>query len=639
MTTEIFRDPVLYIDCTSTVRSGLNTGVQRVVRALIAQAAEFAEVLHIDCIPVCNQFNQFYLLKDAETITVDSQERYTPVDFRHRDIYFCPDAFWTMNMYSWYPFLRDRGVLVATLIYDLIPLTNPELCTPEDVQIFEKALLLVVEHSDLLLCISRQTRQSLMGYCGTHDVPLNAALCPVIPLAPALKRHVSVISVAPDRLPKYDFFLMVGTVEPRRGYAEALREFSAYWTQGGKGGLLVIGKLGAAAAEIVAELEALAASGAPVSWLKDADDLTLAAAYRRAIAVVCASRVEGYGMSVSEGLAYNGLVLANRLPVFGEFAGALPYYFDIEIAGDLTRLLAQVRQLRRVDGSVELGSWSETARSIASHLAQVSAIYGEHAAIELTKNSEEAVRWAHWLIYGRLCSPEDIGLWMRYSNVAAMHAAMKHEVRNSSAPLSEDFVRWAQLILNGRDAVSPDEVDAWRSLCETGDALCEHLRHEARRLDMPITKEFVVWAQLILNGRDAVSPDEVDAWRSSCETGDALCEHLRHEARRLDMPITKEFVVWAQLILFGRQGLPDDEILYWITVCPQRTDYLRVLWHQKNAPNAPLTSDLVRSAYAFILGRESCTDEEAVFWLGRCKTLKELREHLLHEVVQASVKK
>ena len=588
MTTEIFRDPVLYIDCTSSVRSGLNTGVQRVVRALIAQAAEFAEVLQIDCIPVCNQFNQFYLLKDAETITVDSQERYTPVDFRHRDIYFCPDAFWTMNMYSWYPSLRDRGVLVATLIYDLIPLTNPELCTPEDVQIFEKALLLVVEHSDLLLCISRQTRQSLMEYCGTHDVPLNAALCPVIPLAPALKRHVSVISVAPDRLPKYDFFLMVGTVEPRRGYAEALREFSAYWTQGGKGGLLVIGKLGAAAAEIVAELEALAASGAPVSWLKDADDLTLAAAYRRAIAVVCASRVEGYGMSVSEGLAYNGLVLANRLPVFGEFAGALPYYFDIEIAGDLTRLLAQVRQLRRVDGSVELGSWSETARSIASHLAQVSAIYGEHAAIELTKNSEEAVRWAHWLIYGRLCSPEDIGLWMRYSNVAAMHAAMKHEVRNSSAPLSEDFVRWAQLILNGRDAVSPDEVDAWRSLCETGDA---------------------------------------------------LCEHLRHEARRLDMPITKEFVVWAQLILFGRQGLPDDEILYWMTLCPQRTDYLRALWHQKNAPNAPLTSDLVRSAYAFILGRESCTDEEAGFWLGRCKTLKELREHLLHEVVQASVKK
>jgi hypothetical protein len=172
---------------------------------------------------------------------------------------------------------------------------------------------------------------------------------------------------------------------------------------------------------------------------------------------------------------------------------------------------------------------------------------------------------------------------MRYSDVAAMHAAMKHEVRNFKAPLSDDFVYWAQLILNGRDAVSPNEVDAWRSLCETGED---------------------------------------------------LCEHLRHEARKLDKPITKEFVMWAQLVLFGRQGLPDDEIHYWIATYPRREDCLRAFWFQKNDPNAPLTSDLVRSAYAFILRRDSCADEDTAFWLGRCKTLKELSEHLLHEVVQ-----
>ena len=588
MTAEMLRDPVLYIDCTSTVRSGLNTGVQRVVRALIAQAEVFAETLRIECIPVCYQFNDFYRLEDAEAIKVDTEAHYTPVDFHYRDIYFCADAFWAMNMHSWYPFLRDRGVSIATLIYDLIPLTHPDFCTEEDVQVFEQALLTVVEHSDRLLCISRQTRQSLIEYCGARGVPLSEAGCPVIPLAPALKPHAREMSAAPDRLPERGFFLMVGTVEPRRGYLEALREFRTYWAEGGGETLLVVGKQGGAAAAIGAEMDALNASGAPVIWLKDADDAELAEAYRRAHAIVCPSRVEGYGMSVSEGLAYNGLVLANRLPVFGEFAGSLPYYFDIELTGDLARLLGQASRLRRVEHPVELGSWSDTARSIAGHLAKIGAVYGKHAAIELTRNSEEAVRWAHWLNYGRRCSPEDLGLWMRYQNVATMHAAMKHEGSNLNAPLSADFVRWAQLILNGRAAVGQDEVEAWRALCETG----------------------------------------AD-----------LCELLHYEARGLDLPMTEEFIAWAQLILFGRQGLPVEEVQYWTKAYPRRTDYLQALWFQKRSPDAPLTPDLVRWAYTLILGRESCSDEEAEFWLGRCKTLKELREHLLHEVVQASVKK
>ena len=104
------RDPKLYIDCTSTFRSGLNTGVQRVVRALIGEAKTFSEITQLDCIPICYQFNGFYTLEDAQKITLDTLSDFVALEFNFRDIYLCPDAFWSYGMTSWYDYFRDHGV-------------------------------------------------------------------------------------------------------------------------------------------------------------------------------------------------------------------------------------------------------------------------------------------------------------------------------------------------------------------------------------------------------------------------------------------------------------------------------------------------------------------------------------------------
>ena len=63
-----------------------------------------------------------------------------------------------------------------------------------------------------------------------------------------------------------------------------------------------------------------------VEWISDMKDEELVYAYKKAKAIICASKVEGFGLSLMEGLIHNGIVLANRLAVFGEFAGSYPYY-------------------------------------------------------------------------------------------------------------------------------------------------------------------------------------------------------------------------------------------------------------------------------------------------------------------------
>jgi glycosyltransferase involved in cell wall biosynthesis len=475
------RDPVLYVDCTSTLRSGLNTGIQKVVWALVDQADVFTEVLGIDCVPIAYQFNAFYRLVDAKHVSLETQGDFKPVEFIYRDIYLCPDAFWTMNMFRRYAFFRDHGVSIATLIYDLIPLSFQEFVAPEEIAVFEEALLSVINYSKLFFCVSHATRRDLLAYCLMRDIPLQTDRCHVIPLAPALQNLSYRTVASSNRLPEKPFFLMVGTVEPRRGYKEALREFRTYWASGGDRPLLIIGKLGGAGLSISNELLAVTEGGLPLTWLQDSEDNEVTAAYQHATAVVSASKAEGYGMSVSEGLAYNGLVLANRLPVFGEFAGSLPYYFDIDTEGDLVRLLDKVDVLKRHVVAADMGNWEETATVLARHLTRISPAHGSHTGIELDRNSPEAVRWLFWLNHGRTCDPKALEYYLTHTSVAEMCEVFQEEARRQDSELSPDLIRCAYSMILGRQTCSDDEVAFWLGCCGNLRELREHLLREAMK--------------------------------------------------------------------------------------------------------------------------------------------------------------
>jgi glycosyltransferase involved in cell wall biosynthesis len=465
------RDPVLFIDCTSTIRSGLNTGIQRVVKSLAKQAQVFSEYLGIECIPMCYQFNAYYRIQDAELVTSDTQDEYEALTFQYQDIYFCPDAFWTMDIYHNLPFFRDRGVNIAILIHDIIPITHPHFIDKESVHLFEEALLEVIRYSQLLPCVSRETQRNLMTFCKSRGIELSELECPVITMAPALEPLPQFDIDDSNRIPTGNFFLMVGTIEPRRSYLDVLHEFSLYRKNGGQLQLLIIGKQGTKSSEITGIIQNL---GNAVTWLIDANDNELTLAYKQATAIICASRAEGYGMPVAEGLAYNGLVLANRLPVFGEFAGAYPYYFDINVEGDLMQLMHKVHTLHRPTHPPYLGSWDASAISIAINLRRIATFCGKNTAIELHRNSSDAVRWAHWIYFGRKCNPEDVVMWMQRETLTSMLIAMQYELCKPNAELTSYNIRQASQLITGKFPDANEIVwlkEKYRTLSELNDYL------------------------------------------------------------------------------------------------------------------------------------------------------------------------
>lgn len=265
--------------------------------------------------------------------------------------------------------LQLRGVRCAFVVYDLLPATHPSWFTKRSSTAFRKWLASLALHADALFCISDAVAQSTRTWFRTHyrlpagtpavdwfHLGANFDACPDEPARPA--RAIS--PAEPVTL------LMVGTIEPRKGHALALGALEILWARGIPVRLVVVGREGWRADDIVERLHHCEQIGRPLTWLRDSNDAMLEQQYRDAHGVLMASEAEGFGLPLVEAARYGLPVLARNLPVFREIAGLNVEYFDSvtatafadELAGWVEKVRAGIapdsRQIRPL-------TWRESA--------------------------------------------------------------------------------------------------------------------------------------------------------------------------------------------------------------------------------------------------------------------------------------
>ncbi|MGF1746879.1 glycosyltransferase [Vibrio minamisatsumaniensis] len=365
----------LYIDCTSTNRINITSGIQRVVRQLLDGMPYISVQLDLEVVPISGQFGDYYLQKDAEEMSVDNFEQYDPVEFNYNDIYFCPDAFWSCEIYKWYEYFNSKGLIIVTTIYDLIPLDEREFTSKNERELFKVALDSIIQYSDMLLTPTLATKQELVSYLIENEPDINHPRVEVSKIAPifwndSITNNVPNVESIGEK--KNDFLLMVGTLEKRRGYLETIESLVNYWDNGGKLQLKIVGKV--ADDTIALKISEFSNSGYPVENMTSVNDVELLSLYENSKAIICSSLSEGYGLSVAEGLLLNGKVIANKIPVFGEFAGSMPYYFDINNPKQLVELVKNVDSLKPVETPTFV-EWDECYDELIRHLVSVSPLH------------------------------------------------------------------------------------------------------------------------------------------------------------------------------------------------------------------------------------------------------------------------
>jgi len=167
-------------------------------------------------------------------------------------------------------------------------------------------------------------------------------------------------------------FLMVGTIEPRKGHQVALDAFEALWARGVDARLVVVGRRGWLEEALVASFENHPEKGRRLFWFSDADDRELSWLYDRVRAVILPSYAEGFGLPIVEAARRGRLVICSDIPVFHEVGRDGVIYFPVNDPPALADAISDVLSgARTADPAKALDvDWADAARRIVETIAR-----------------------------------------------------------------------------------------------------------------------------------------------------------------------------------------------------------------------------------------------------------------------------
>ncbi len=218
--------------------------------------------------------------------------------------------------------VKGSGGKVHVLVHDVIPLDYPEFQRQGTVQAFREKMWNVKAHADCLIFNSKDTSQRALHYLENEENP-----------AEEIVAHLGTMIPAPDPTglpadlpPKTPYFVVVGTIEPRKNHGFLLD----VWNDLGPDAppLLICGSRGWNNDEVFARLDARPAQS-PIREVPNLDDAALAYLVQNSAGMLFPSVAEGFGLPPVEALSLGARVLCNDLPVLHEFLGEKAVYASV----------------------------------------------------------------------------------------------------------------------------------------------------------------------------------------------------------------------------------------------------------------------------------------------------------------------
>lgn len=403
--------PRIYVDCTQTMSWPVMTGIPRVVRSIVREAAAVAAVHGATLVPVRFQWGEFVpvpvtpeglppppaphhprvqrlrkllvprtLVRKAGRLAARLRgpaSASADIVFRRDDVLLLADSSWREEWWEAIDAARATGTRLGIVQHDFIPIRHPELVPPKAPAVFRRWMHATLTRADFVVAVSEtvanETRAELLAM-GRADVA---------------KRHVATVRNGSDfiarrshkegasvRASLRDFlhaspvapFLTVGTIEPRKNQAMLLEAFRRAREAEPGARLLVIGMVGWNGKAVADDMRRDPAWGSHVFHLADANDTELLHAYRHARALVFPSLAEGYGLPIVEALAVGLPVLASDIPVHREVGCGRCAFFDPTqpqaLADCLREFCLHGCRVRHGSRPVRLPTWPEAAEQI-----------------------------------------------------------------------------------------------------------------------------------------------------------------------------------------------------------------------------------------------------------------------------------
>jgi len=357
------KQKLFLVDVSALAVLDLKTGIQRVVRAqlevLFMSPPKGYRVEPVFLTDTGNRWH-YRFARDWTKQFLELPANYfstgdVPVAFSSGDILFCADlnggGVVAADKASLYSQLMSSGVKVFFQVFDLLPISNPDWF-PAEISPTHHAWAEVAAKSSGAICISLSVANEFKSWC---DVNPNISYAPPIGFfhlgadISTSKPSMGLPSNADTILSKLSLspsFLMVGTLEPRKGHLFSLDAFDSLWQEGSDVNLVIIGKAGWHVDVLAERINNHPNFNVHLFWLASASDEFLTQLYASCDCLIAASEAEGFGLPLIEAAQHGMPIIARDIAVFREVAGDFASYFENTTPSALTHAIKQWIELQ-----------------------------------------------------------------------------------------------------------------------------------------------------------------------------------------------------------------------------------------------------------------------------------------------------
>ena len=354
---------ITHIDITSLTNGTPRTGIQRVV-------FQIAKRFYLNKKNII-----FFKLEPRLTpyfVEIDSNKFFKNNIISIKRLYF-PDPknvifFLDFNLISHIIYKKiliylkeKKEIKFYTMVYDILPFTNPAWFDVKDYKKLFSKWINTINAYGKILTISKTVKVNVLK---NFNIKKNK-IYPIRLGGDFKKIRLKNINK------KFDLsFLMVGTIEPRKGYEDILNSLERIIKNNIRLRLIICGRLGWKYNKFIKKINYYKKNKINISFVNSPNDKQLLKIYSESNVLIAASYNEGFGIPILEALKNNLLVIARDIPIFKEVGGNDCYYFANNKGKNLEKFFInwikkyQTKSLILKRLNKKITTWNETYKDI-----------------------------------------------------------------------------------------------------------------------------------------------------------------------------------------------------------------------------------------------------------------------------------
>lgn len=362
----------LLVDVSVIYKQDAGTGIQRVVRNVVDELMQKPPEGYEVRLVVAGK-NSDYCYANNELNVFSSVDLDQRVDCRLGDIFLGIDLAahllpkYEYQLLEW----KQQGAKIFIFVHDLLPINQPDWFSPRMVRRFRRWMKTVAVYSNGVITNSMVTSNAVHSWMKEQGFGNMNLVSGAVHLGAEINRkkiscdNKGDCSFSPSWVKNQEKILMVGTIEPRKGYEVVLQAFDLLWNSGEDLTLIIIGKRGWKTESLQSRITTHQEFNKKLFWFENATDEYLEQSYLACDGMLIASRAEGFGLPLVEALHYGKPVLARDIPIFREVScGYNIDFFDNDNAEHLSKKINSWLKHKKPVKRQMIRPWNQVANEI-----------------------------------------------------------------------------------------------------------------------------------------------------------------------------------------------------------------------------------------------------------------------------------